>query len=244
MWGAEEMNAQANILVIDDDPAVLDMVEALLTGASYQVTTTMTGEDAISALNEGDFELAIVDLRLPGMDGLTLTRMLKKKSSMGVIILSGLGKTIDRVVGLEAGADDYMSKPFSTRELLARVRSVLRREEKRPVGESTESDNYVFEGWKLDAVSRKLTSPEGNPVELTSGEYDLLLAFVEHPNVVLSRDQVLDFTHRVYSPTFDRSVDVQLGRLRKKIGENPRKPQIIKTIRNAGYMFAAKVTRS
>ncbi len=238
------MSAQANILVIDDNPKVLELIELMLTRAGYMVTTAVNGNDAISAANENNFELAIVDLKLPDIDGLTLTRMFKQRSTMGVIILSGLGETIDRVVGLEAGADDYVTKPFSTRELLARVRNVLRREDKMPAGESAEPGNYVFAGWELDATSRELTSPEGNAVELTSGEYNLLLTFVEHPNEVLSRDQVINFTHRGYTPEFGRSVDVQLGRLRKKIEENPRKPRIIKTVRNAGYIFAAKVTRS
>ena len=243
LWG-QEMSTQANILVVDDDPEMLDTVELLLTDAGYQVTTALNGQAALAAMSEGDFELAIVDLRLPGTDGLRLTRMLKEQSYIGVIILSGLGETTDRVVGLEVGADDYVTKPFDNRELLARVRSVLRGGEPKPVADSAESNDYVFEGWKLNAATRRLTSPGGSPVELTSGEYNLLLTFVEHPNRVLSRDQVLDFTHRDYAPAFDRSVDVQLGRLRKKIEENPKKPQFIKTVRNAGYMFTAKVAKS
>lgn len=238
------MNAHGNILVIDDDPDLLDTVEFLLTEAGYAVTKAGNGQQATSAFEVQDFDLAIVDLRLPDADGLTLTRMLKKKTDMGVIILSGLGGATDKVVGLEVGADDYVSKPFDARELLARVRSVLRRLEKRPVSESALTGGYGFEGWKLEATSRKLTSPKGEPVELTSGEFNLLLTLVEHPNRVLSRDQILDFTHRDYSPAFDRSVDVQLGRLRKKIEEDPKNPQFIKTVRNAGYMFSAKISKS
>ncbi len=238
------MDALGNILVIDDDPDLLDTVEFLLSEAGYQVTTVLDGQQAIPIFDQHDFDLVIVDLMLPGTDGLTLTRALKAKSDVGIIILSGHGEATDKIVGLEVGADDYVAKPFDTRELLARVRSVLRRSGKKSGDVPTQSQVYAFEGWKLDVSRRKLTSPKGDLVELTSGEFNLLRAFVENPGSVLSRDQLLDHTHPGYTPAFDRSIDVQLGRLRKKIEDDPKKQRFIKTIRNAGYIFTAKVSSS
>jgi DNA-binding response OmpR family regulator len=237
------MDKKINILVIDDDPDILDTVEFLLGEAGYQVTTAMNGDEAISKMSEKVFDLAVIDMILPGSDGLTLTRKLKEENDTGVIILSGLKDTTDRIVGLEVGADDYVTKPFDNRELLARVRSVLRRVESKGDSSTATGDTYIFEGWALNASNMKLTSPKGEPVELTSGEFNLLQALVERANMVLTRDQLLDHTHQNYTPAFDRSVDVQIGRLRKKIETDPKKPQLIKTIRNTGYMFTTTVTR-
>ncbi|MBT3305519.1 MAG: response regulator [Alphaproteobacteria bacterium] len=235
----------ARVLVVDDDPDVRDIVERCLVDAGYKVWTCGEGGTVLDLIQEHNINLAIVDLMLPDTDGLTLTRSLKEHSTIGVIILSGRGDTTEKIIGLEIGADDYLAKPFEPRELLARVRSVLRRlVQPSPTASSVETSAFSFEGWNLDISARTLTSPEGGPIELSSGEFNLLKAFVEHPNRVLSRDQLLDFTHANDTPAFDRSVDVGVGRVRKKIEPDPQNPQYIKTIRNSGYMFAANVTRT
>ena len=232
-------------MVVDDDPDVRDIVERCLVDAGYKVWTSAEGGTVLDTIKEQNINLAIVDLVLPDTDGLMLTRSLKEHLSIGVIILSGRGETTEKIIGLEIGADDYLAKPFEPRELLARVRSVLRRLIQ-PSAPSSAGETMVFsfEGWNLDITARTLLSPKGQQVELSSGEFNLLKAFVEHPNRVLSRDQLLDFTHANDSPAYDRSVDVRVGRVRKKIEVDPQNPKFIKTIRNGGYMFAASVNRS
>jgi two-component system OmpR family response regulator len=232
------------ILVVDDDPDVRDIVERCLVDSGYRVWTCEDGSRVFDIVNEKGIDLAIVDLMLPDTDDLMLTRKLKEHSDIGVVILSGRGETTEKIIGLEIGADDYLSKPFEPRELLARVRSVLRRlGQDKTDSLSIESKIFSFDDWRLDLTARTLTSPKGTPVELSSGEFNLLRAFVEHPNRVLSRDQLLDLTHANDTPAFDRSVDVRVGRVRKKIEVDPQTPKFIKTIRNGGYMFAATVAR-
>ena len=212
-----------------------------LEDAGFDVETMNTGTGVIEAVGDKGIDLVIVDLGLPGIDGLTLTRTMKERSDVGVIILTGRGDTTEKIIGLEIGADDYVTKPFEARELLARVRSVLRRVDKNDGPDEVASSSYRFAGWTLDVLVRSLTSAAGEVVDMSSGEFNLLRAFVEHPNRVLSRDQLLDLTHDTDTPAFDRSVDVQIARLRKKIEADPQNPQLIKTVRNAGYIFAAKV---
>jgi DNA-binding response OmpR family regulator len=233
------------ILVVDDDPDVLDIVDRCLADAGYRVATADNGPKAMDRIKSETFDLAIIDIGLPGMDGLTLTRSFKEHTNIGIIILSGRGDTTDRIVGLEVGADDYVTKPFEPRELLARVRSVLRRVgSNADDGEATEGGStYTFDDWRLDAAGRKLKSASGDYVQLTSGEFDMLLAFVMHPNRVLSRDQLLDLLTTSYRPAYDRSIDVRLGRLRRKIEADPKSPELIKTIRNVGYIFSATVKK-
>ncbi len=239
----EDVSRQENILVIDDDREILDTVEFCLQDAGYKVATALDGRQAIEIFNKDHFDLVIVDLRLPVVGGLDLTREFKQQSDVGIIIVSGLGDPIDKIIGLEVGADDYMGKPFELRELLARVRSVIRRRQGGLRENASETRILHFDGWKCDLLSRTLSAPDGAEVALTSGEFELLRALIENPNRVLNRDQLLEHTHQENTPAFDRSIDVQIGRIRKKIEENSQKPQFIKTIRNAGYMFAAKVTR-
>jgi two-component system, OmpR family, response regulator len=233
------------ILVVDDDPDVLDIVERCLVDGGYRVATASTGPQATARTQAEEFDLAIIDIGLPGTDGLTLTRSFKEHTNIGIIILSGRGDTTDRIVGLEVGADDYISKPFEPRELLARVRSVLRRIAPGTTTEATsEGTTYTFNNWRLDTAGRKLISAEGEEISLTSGEFDMLFAFVTHPNRVLSRDQLLDLLTSGYRPAYDRSIDVRLGRLRRKIEVDPKAPELIKTIRNVGYIFSATVKKS
>jgi len=236
------MVEQGKILVVDDEPDICTIVEFILNDAGYEVVTHGRGDGVIEIVQERKIDLVVLDLGLPGVDGLTLTRSLKERMDVGVIIVSGRGDATEKVIGLEIGADDYMSKPFEPRELLARVRSVMRRLEKTEESQKNETTVHGFEGWKLDVMVRSVTSPSGQPVGMSSGEFNLLRAFVEHPNRVLSRDRLLDFTHDTDAPAFDRSVDVQIARLRKKIEPDPQNPSFIKTVRNAGYIFAAKVT--
>jgi len=240
----------SRILIVDDEPDIREIVGMMLEDAGFQVFTLPSGDGLVDLVTQEDIDLVVLDLGLPGADGLSLTRELKAKSDVGVVILSGRAETTEKIIGLEVGADDYLSKPFEPRELLARVRSVLRRLAAGAKGggeadaQPAESDAYAFNGWRLDALSRSLTDPEGREISLSSGEFNLLKALVEHPNRVLSRDQLLDLTHGLDTPAFDRSVDVQVVRLRKKIEPNPGKPEFIKTVRNAGYIFTAKVARA
>jgi len=236
------MVEQGKILVVDDEPDICTVVEFALSDAGYEVFTHGHGDGVIEIVQKNNIDLVVLDLGLPGVDGLTLTRSLKERTDVGVIIVSGRGETTEKVIGLEIGADDYMAKPFEPRELLARVRSVIRRMEKSEDNPPVETSIHEFEGWKLDVMVRSVTSPTGDAISMSSGEFNLLRAFIEHPNRVLSRDRLLDFTHDTDAPAFDRSVDVQIARLRKKIEPDPQNPSFIKTVRNAGYIFAAKVT--
>lgn len=240
------MSDSAHILVVDDEPAICELLEHYLVQQGYRISTAKDGEGLRRTVARSSVDLVIVDLGLPGEDGLSLTRYLREQWNVGVIILTGRGDTVDRTIGLEVGADDYVAKPFDLRELLARVRSVLRRVRHRPHrgGESNgAAAPMCFAGWQFDRASRRLVSPEGKEVPLTAGEFDLLCVFVDHPNRVLSRDELLDLTHQREAGPFDRSVDVQVGRLRRKIEADAAQPVLIKTVRNAGYVFTASVER-
>lgn len=237
------MDRLASILIVEDDLEIRRLIHRALTKASYSVDSVGMGRDVVSTVKKGLHDLVIVDLVLPDADGLELTRQIKAESSAAVIILSGLSDTVDRIIGLEAGADDYLPKPFDPRELLARVRSVLRRAAAPSRSESSISTTFVFDRWQLNIAQRSLCELGGEPVELTSGEFELLQILVENAGRVLTRDQLLDKLHGIDTPAYDRSIDVRVGRLRKRIEENPQRPQIIKTVRNGGYMFSAKVSR-
>ena len=235
------MSNKNKILIVDDEPDICVIVDIALSDAGYDVSVLHSGAEVVGFVRENAIDLVVLDLGLPDVDGLTLTRSLKERTDVSVIILSGRGDTTEKIIGLEIGADDYMGKPFEPRELLARVRSVLRRRVNSAEIPNETKSSLVFEGWNLDIMVRALTSPSGEPVSVSSGEFSLLKAFAEHPNRVLSRDQLLDYTHDLDTPAFDRSVDVQIARLRKKIEPDPQSPTLIKTVRNAGYIFAAKV---
>ncbi len=232
------MSASSHLLVVDDDPAICELIETYLSQEGYRVSTAGEGEAMRRFLEAEPVDLVILDLVMPGEDGFSLTRYLRAHSEVGIIILTGKGETVDRIVGLELGADDYLAKPFDLRELLARVRSVLRRAGTRARQESSGAGNRVcFAGWQLDLASRQLLSPEGREVALTTGEFELLAVFVNHPNRVLSRDQLLTLTRHREAVPFERSIDVQVGRLRHKIEADPEHPVLIKAVRAAGYIF-------
>jgi two-component system OmpR family response regulator len=243
----------ARILVIEDNPDIRTIVRMILEAADFAVIEANCGTTALEILAQQPIDLAIIDLGLPDMNGLDLTRQLAAHSSCGIIILSGRADAVERVVGLEAGADDFVAKPFERRELVARVRSVLRRRQAQsiqtPAKRQAETINsggaqYDFAGWRLEPTSRTLRRPDGGIEDLTQSEYNLLLTLVERAGRVLTREQLLDATHGKYTPALDRSVDVQIGRLRRRI-EPPKasEPVFIRTIRNGGYMFCAKVTK-
>ena len=219
------------------------MLRRYLEQEGFAVALVADGAAMRKALAERTFDLALLDLVLPGEDGLLLAREIRAQSDLPIIILSGKGDTIDRVVGLEVGADDYIAKPFHLRELLARMRTVLRRTAKRPEAPAPDGDGVLaFESWRLDPSRRELRDGEGRLVELTSGEFDLLLCFLRRPQRVLSRDQIMDLTRgRDWSP-LDRSIDNQVRRLRRKVEADPDAPQLIKTVRGAGYVFTAAVS--
>jgi DNA-binding response OmpR family regulator len=237
------MGISAEILVVDDERGLRDMVAEYLGRHGFDVRTAADGESMAARLREKTADLVILDISMPGEDGLTLARRLREHSDICIMMLTAAGETVDRVVGLEMGADDYMAKPFDLRELLARVRTVLRRRAKAEA-RRTQTDpasNTVRLGrWLLDLDAHKLISDDGDDLRLTAMEFDLLHAFARHPNKVLSRDQLLDMAHRREAEPFDRSIDIRVTRLRKKIERDPAKPQIIKTIRGAGYMYVSE----
>ena len=238
------MRASGHILVVDDQKEICDVIQQYLSSEGYRVSVANDGTAMRRIFSEGPVDLVILDLMLPGEDGLTLARALREESPVGIIILTGRGETVDRIIGLEMGADDYLPKPFHLRELLARVKSVLRRSAARgAVQEKTAPgrSRARFAGWQLDLSTRELVSPQGGEVRLTTGEFDLLAAFVNNANQVLSRDRLLDLARNREAGPFDRTIDVQVGRLRRKLETDPEKPTIIKTVRGTGYIFTPTV---
>lgn len=235
------MTRRPHILIVDDDREIRDLLARFLVRHDFRVDTAADGREMDKVMAGGRFDLIVLDLMMPGEDGLSICRRLRADSNIPIVMLTALGEEADRIVGLEIGADDYLPKPFNPRELLARIRAVLRRLESTPA--SAQGDrprSLCFEGWQVDLAARELRDPEGTLVTLTSGEFDLLEALVERPQQVLSRDQLADLTSgRVLGP-LDRSIDVALSRLRRKLGEDPKNPRLIKTVRHGGYYFAAE----
>jgi two-component system, OmpR family, response regulator len=239
------MAEQPHLLIVDDDPEIRDLLARYLRRQGFRVDLAADGRAMARQLEAGRFDLVVLDLMLPGEDGLSLCRRLRATSSLPVIMLTAMGEETDRIVGLEMGADDYLAKPFNPRELLARIRAVLRRAHGAPPPATAEpSAALAFAGWRLDVGRRELRDQDGVLVPLTSGEFDLLLAFAERPQRVLNRDQLLDLTRGRSAQAFDRSIDVQLSRLRRKIEADPKDPQLIKTVRGGGYMLSAPVERA
>jgi len=233
-----------HVLVVDDDPAMRDLIADYLGENELRVTRAATGAEMAQVLSQSAIDVLVLDLRLAGEDGMDLARKVRAESAIPIIMVTGRKDEADRVMGLELGADDYVTKPFSPRELLARVRAVLRRstmlQDLLPARDEKRRA-YRFAGWELNLRTRRLRSPDGERIELTNGEFSLLQAFCAAPQRVLSRDQLLELSRLNRAEVYDRSIDVQILRLRRKIEVNPSHPEYIKTERGAGYMFDVPV---
>ncbi len=239
--------AKPHILIVDDDTEIRELLSRFLTKHEFRVTTAKDGRDMQQALKDWKIDLIVLDLMMPGDDGLTLCRQVRADSDIPIIMLTAMGEDVDRIIGLEVGADDYIPKPFNPRELAARIKAVLRRTTVAPLGPVvpiTEGSGEIvrFEDFSLETATRTLRK-NGEAILLTAGEYELLVAFVEHPRRVLNRDQLLDMARGRAAIPFDRAIDVQVGRLRKKIEPDAKIPMLIKTVRGGGYMFTPEVIR-
>lgn len=230
------------LLLVDDEAALREPLADYLTRQGFLVTQAANASDARSYLREETPDLALLDIMMPGEDGLSLCRHIAEAYAIPTILLTAKGEAMDRIVGLEIGADDYVVKPFEPRELVARIRSVLRRAQKGPAVQA-EEDLFEFEGWQLDPLKRRLIDPEGALVSISSAEFRLLMAFAEHPRQVLDRDRLLDLVQGREAHLFDRAIDNQISRLRRKIEADSRNPTMIQTVWGGGYMLAADVRR-
>lgn len=239
--------AALHLAVLDDEVEITQLLAGYLRGHGYRVSTVHNGRALMALMAADPAALVLLDLGLPGEDGFSIARQLREQCRCGLVIVTGRGDAVDKVVGLEIGADDYVTKPFDLRELLARIKAVLRRlvpeapAAEAPVSSSSAPDKLRFAGWELDTAARCLTNPLGADVALTSGEFDLLRAFAEHAGRVLSRDFLLGQTRGREAGPFDRTIDVQVGRLRKKIEVDAENPNIIKSVRGAGYILVPTV---
>jgi two-component system OmpR family response regulator len=234
------MNAAPHLLIVDDDKELCALLSKFLSRHGYRVSIAHNGSEMASILEASRVSLVILDLMLPGEDGLLLCRRLRATSTLPIIMLTAKGDEVDRIIGLEMGADDYLAKVANPRELLARVRAVLRRTGTTEV-DTDQARILEFSGWRLDVTRRQLFSANDALVPLRAGEFELLLAFVKRPRRVLSRDQLLDLSRGRSAGVFDRSIDVQVSRLRRKIEPDPKDPTLIKTVRSGGYILAANV---
>lgn len=232
-----------HVLIVDDDAEIRTLLATYLGRNGFKVSAVGDGRAMWRALEGARFDLVVLDLMLPGEDGLTLCRDLRAKSDIPVVMLTARGEETDRIVGLEMGADDYLPKPFSARELLARIKVILRRARSLPANLQPDSARRLqFAGWVLDTQARQLESPEGVVVALSGAEYKLLRVLLAHPNRVLNRDQLLDLTQGREADPLDRAIDVQISRLRHRLGDDSRDPRVIKTVRGEGYVLAVPVT--
>lgn len=237
-------DSEPHVLIVDDDGQIRQLVAKFLRSHGIRVSLARDGVEMGEVLRAVSIDLIVLDIMLPGRGGLELCREMRARSATPIIMLTAKGDETDRIVGLEMGADDYIAKPFSPRELLARIHAVLRRSHiaSSAIGEARQR-GYGFEGWIVDILRRELSNPEGVLVDLSGGEFDLLLAFIEAPNRILSRDRLLDAARNRISGNFDRSIDVLVSRLRRKIEQGQPGQEKIKTVRGAGYMFLPKVER-
>lgn len=233
-----------HVLVVDDDQEIRNLLSKFLSKHDIRVTTAKDGREMRDAVKDWSIDLIVLDLMMPGEDGLALCRWVRGDSDVPIIMLTAMSEDVDRIIGLEVGADDYVAKPFNPRELLARIKAVLRRSATSaiPVG-TGEEEKVMFAGFVLDIGTRTLKKGDED-IPLTTGEYDLMVAFIEHPKRVLNRDQLLDMARGRAAIPFDRAIDVQVGRLRKKIEPDHKNPTLIKTVRGGGYMFTPEVTRT
>ncbi len=236
------MDTPDHILIVDDDAEIRGLLGEYLRKNGYKTSVAAEGKAMWAALARGKVDLIVLDLMLPGDDGLTLCRKLRGDTDTPVIMLTARGEETDRIVGLEMGADDYLAKPFSPRELLARIKSVLRRTRSLPRNlRADDARAITFAGWRLDAVARHLVSPEGVVTSLSGSEYQLLRIFLSHPNQVLTRDQLMLLAKGREADPLDRSIDIQISRLRHRLGDDPADPRIIKTVRGEGYVLAVAI---
>jgi two-component system OmpR family response regulator len=236
------MPAPDHILVVDDDAEIRALLAEYLQRNGYRVSSAADGKSMWAMLDQKKPDLIVLDVMMPGDDGLTLCRNLRARSSIPIIMLTARGEETDRIVGLEMGADDYLAKPFNPRELLARVKSVLRRTRSLPANLApAEAGTMRFAGWTLDVRARHLISPDEVVVPLSGVEFKLLSAFLSHPNTVLTRDQLIDLMMSRDAAPFDRAIDVQVSRLRQRLRDDAKQPKLIKTVRGAGYVLAAQV---
>ena len=231
-----------HILIVEDDREISALVARYLAQNDMRCAAAADGRQMDRLLRAGRIDLIVLDLNLPGEDGLAICRRLRQSSAVPIIMLTARNEDVDRIIGLEMGADDYLAKPFNPRELLARIRAVLRRRDN-PHAAAEEVRAFTFLGWTLDAAARKLSNPEGVRIAVTGAEFELLRALCEHAGRVLSRDALLDLTQGRAAAPFERSVDVLISRLRQKIERDPRDPDIIRTIRSSGYLFTPAVER-
>jgi two-component system, OmpR family, response regulator len=230
-----------NILVVEDDRETRALIAKYLRNNACNVTAVSDGREMSRAMADHRIDLIILDVMLPGEDGLTLCRKVRSEAQTPIIMLTARGEDVDRIVGLEMGADDYLPKPFNPRELLARINAVLRRQAAAQAASSIEgASTLAFDGWRIDLRLRELRNPEGARVAVTSAEFDLLRTFCERPGRVLSRDSLLDLTQGRRAGSFERSIDVLVSRIRRKIEPNPQDPTVIKTVRSGGYLFTPR----
>lgn len=231
-----------HLLIVDDDKEICTLLSQFMTQHGYRVSVAHDGRGMLQNLESARIDLVVLDVMLPGESGLNLCRRVRSNASVPIIMLTAVGSDTDRIVGLEMGADDYLAKPFNSRELLARIRAVLRRAGSAPADTLNGANRTLeFAGWRLDVTGRQLFSPAGALVALRAAEFDLLLALAERPQRVLNRDQLLDLARGRAASSFDRSVDVQISRLRRKLSIDPDGTEFIKTVRGGGYVFAASV---
>jgi two-component system, OmpR family, response regulator len=233
-----------SLLIVEDEPSIREPLARYLENNQYRIKAAASAAEARTLMTAHTFDLVIADIMMPGEDGLSLCRHIRSTSNIPVILLTAKSEELDRILGLEVGADDYVVKPFSPRELLARVKAVLRRANSLPPRQiAPDTDRYAFGDWVLKTGERELVGTDGLSVPLSTGEYSLLLALVERPKLVLNRDQLLDLTQGREASMFDRSVDNQISRLRRKLEPDPKNPRYIKTVWGGGYTFSADVRR-
>ncbi|MEY4953895.1 MAG: hypothetical protein RL299_2319 [Pseudomonadota bacterium] len=237
-----DQSAPTRLLLVDDEPALREPLAEYLSRQGFAVTQAASAAEARSRLKDDLPELVLLDIMMPGEDGLSLCRHLADAHQIPTILLTAKGEAMDRIVGLEIGADDYVVKPFEPRELVARIRSVLRRSAKGGA-QPAEDEQFEFEGWQLDPLKRRLTDPEGAMVSISSAEFRLLMAFLEHPRQVLDRDRLLDMVQGREAHLFDRAIDNQVSRLRRKVEVDSKTPTLIQTVWGGGYMLATDVRR-
>ncbi|WP_129794574.1 response regulator [Sphingosinicella sp. CPCC 101087] len=232
---------KTTILIVDDDASLRQLIRDFLTGHGYAVVEAGGGKEMREILDAQPVDALVLDVMMPGEDGLSIARSLSTRRDLSIVMVSALGSETDRIIGLEVGADDYLPKPFSPRELLARLRAVLRRQQAAADDEAVRS-RYIFQGWTLDVVRQVLRDPANVVIGLSQGEFSLLRALVERPQRVLTRDQLLEYARGRESDAFDRAIDTQISRLRRKLGSRDQ-AELIRTVRNEGYMFLPKVSR-